>query len=129
MPQYYDGRFPSSFSHQNLVHISLISHACHMPCYLILLQLICLMIFGEEYKIWSSSLCNFLHSPVTWSPFGPNFLHRTLFSNTLSLCSCFNVKDHVSHPYKTTGIFMILYILTFMVLDSRQEDRRLWTKW
>jgi hypothetical protein len=32
-------------------------------------------------------LCNFLHSPVTSSLLGPNIPLRTLFSNTLSLCS------------------------------------------
>jgi hypothetical protein len=32
-----------------------------------------------------------------------------VFSNTLSLCSSFNVRDQVSHPYKTTGTIMVLY--------------------
>jgi hypothetical protein len=32
------------------------------------------------------------------SLFGPNILPSTLFSNTLSLCSSFNVRDQVSHP-------------------------------
>jgi hypothetical protein len=32
------------------------------------------------------------------------------------------------HTYTTTGRIMILYILTFMFLDNRQEDRRLWTE-
>jgi exonuclease III len=30
-------------------------------------------------------------------------LLSTLFSNTLSLCSSLNVRDHVSHQYRTTG--------------------------
>jgi polysaccharide pyruvyl transferase WcaK-like protein len=34
---------------------------------------------------------------------GPNILLSTLFSNTLSLCSSLNVRDQVSHPYRTTG--------------------------
>jgi hypothetical protein len=42
--------------------------------------LICLIIFWEEDKICSSSLCNFLHSPVTSSLFGPNILLRTPLS-------------------------------------------------
>jgi hypothetical protein len=66
-----------------------------------------------------------LHSPVTSSLFGPNILLRTLFLNILSLCSTLNVRNQVSHLYKTTGRIMILYILTFTFLDSRQEDKRL----
>jgi hypothetical protein len=42
------------------------------------------MILGEEYKLWSSSLCSFLRPPVSSSLFGPNILLNTLFSNTLT---------------------------------------------
>jgi hypothetical protein len=44
---------------------------------------------------------------------GRDILFRTMFSSTLSLCSSPNVRDQVSHPYKTTGRIMVLYILTF----------------
>jgi hypothetical protein len=71
-------------------------------------------------------LCNFLHSLVTSSLLGPNIPLSTLFSNALSLCSSLNVRDQVSHPYKTTGRIIALYILTVKFLDSRREDRRLW---
>jgi hypothetical protein len=58
-------------------------------------------------------LCNFLHSPVTSSLFGPNILLSNLFSNTLSLYSSLNVKDQVSPPYRTTGKIILLYNLNY----------------
>ena len=60
---------------------------------IILLDFITRTILVEEYRSLSSSLCNFLHSPVTPSLLGPNILLNTLFSNTLSLCSSLNVSE------------------------------------
>jgi hypothetical protein len=39
---------------------------------------------GEEYKLWSSSLCSFLQPPVTSSLFGPDIPFMT-FHNKLIL--------------------------------------------
>jgi len=68
----------------------------------LILDLITRIVFGEQYRSLSSSLCRFLHSPVTSSLLGPNILLNTLFSVTLSLRSSPNVSDQVSLPYKTT---------------------------
>jgi uncharacterized membrane protein len=94
------------------------------PAHLILLALITLTILGEEYKPCSSSLCGFLQPPVTSSLIGPNILLSTLFSNTLNLCSSLNVRDQVSHPYKTTGKIIILLILNYgevVKIDNLQQ--------
>jgi hypothetical protein len=36
------------------------------------------------------------------------FLLSTLFSNTLSLCSSLDIRDHVSHPYRTAGKIIVI---------------------
>jgi len=83
---------------------------------------------GEEYKSFSSSLCNLLDFPVSWSLLGPDILLNTMFSNTLSFLSSRNVSDQVSHPYKTTGKITVLYIVIFKFLDSNLEDKRFCTE-
>jgi hypothetical protein len=80
---------------------------------------------GEEYTSFSSSLCSFLHSPVTLSLLRPNILLGILFSDTLRLRSYLKVSDQVSHLYKTRGKIIILYILICKFLDSKLEDSRI----
>ena len=72
-------------------------------------------------------MCSYLHSPVTLSLLGQNILLNTLFSNILSLRSS-SVNDQVSHPYKTTGKNIDLYILIFKFLDSKLEHKRFYSK-
>ena len=98
------------FPHQEAIHplFSPIRATC--PAHLILLEYITRTILGEVYKSFSSSLCSLLHSPVTSSLLGPNILLNTMFSNTLIFLSSRNVSDQVSHPYKTTGKIIVLYI-------------------
>jgi hypothetical protein len=68
-------RFPSGLFHfgfsTNNIHAILfapIRATC--PAHFILLDLIIVFTLGEEYRLWSSSLCSFLQPPVTSSLFG-----------------------------------------------------------
>ena len=86
------------FPHQDPIHplSSPIRVTC--PAHLILLNFITRTILGEQFKSFSSSLCNLLHSPVTSSFLDPNILLNTMFSNTLSFLSSRNINDQFSHP-------------------------------
>jgi hypothetical protein len=78
---------------------------------------------GEEYRLWSSSLSNFLHPLFTLFLLGPNIILCILFSNTLNLCSSLDVRDQVSHPNKTTdkSIFLYILIFTFYIADGKTK--------
>jgi hypothetical protein len=66
--------FPSGFPTNNLHAFLFFFIRSIWSAHLILLDLIILITLGEECKSRSSSLCSFLHSPVTSCLFSPNIL-------------------------------------------------------
>ena len=90
------------------------------PAYLNFPDLITLIILRKRYKLRSYSFWSLLNSPFS-SLLGPDLRLWILFSNTLSLHSSFNIRDHVSQPYSTTGSIIVLYVLIFKFLSRRLE--------
>ena len=81
------------------------------PAHLILLDFITRTILGEQYRSFSSSLCNLLDSPITSSLLGPNILLKTIFSNTLTFLSSLNVSDQVDSRALSSVNILLLAIL------------------
>jgi hypothetical protein len=69
------------FHRQNPVNTSPLPHTCYMRRPSHSSRFYHRTILDKEYRPFSSSLCNFLHSPVTSSLLGTNILLNTLFSN------------------------------------------------
>jgi hypothetical protein len=117
------------FPNQNPEYTSPLPIHATCTAHVFLLDLITRTILDEEYRSLSSSLCNFLHSPLTSSLLGQNILLNTLFSNKLNLRSSFNVSDQVSHPYETIGKIIFLHILVFALLDFKLGDIWFCVEW
>jgi len=86
------GLFPSCFPTKTLYVPVLAPMRAACPTNLIIFNFITQIMFSGDYRSLSSSLCSFLHSPVTSSLSGPNIPLSTLFSHILSLCSSLSVS-------------------------------------
>ena len=81
------------FPHQDPIRPPLLTHKRHMPSPSHSSRFYHPHNIGWEYRSFSSTLCNLLHSPVTSSLLGPNILLNTIFSNTLSFVSCLTSSE------------------------------------
>jgi hypothetical protein len=93
-----------TISHHNPVPTLPASHTCNMSHpHIIFLVLVTQIIYGQQYKSWSSVLCSLLHYPITLSLLGPHIL-KTL--------SSLNARDR----YKTCKN-TVLYTLLITFFD------------
>jgi hypothetical protein len=78
------GLLPSGFPTKTLYTPLSSPTRATCPIHLILLYFITRKILGEEYRSFSSSLCNLLHSPVTSWLLGPNIFVFDIIYNIIT---------------------------------------------
>jgi hypothetical protein len=110
--------FSSQYPLRVCIHLT---HSCYMPCPSHYPDFIILITVGEGCKLWSSLLCSCFQPPVSSSLFRPYILLSVLLANTFSLYSSVNIKNQVSHPYKTTGKIIVLNVVIFTFSGSWLE--------
>jgi hypothetical protein len=91
-----------------------------------ILNLVTLIIFGIQYKLWHSSLCSFLDPPIL-IPYHQMQYHlqhhdfKESHSNFL-----IRIRHIISYPSKTK---VKLQFHIFQSLERRQLDKRFWIQW
>jgi phage shock protein PspC (stress-responsive transcriptional regulator) len=90
----------------------------------ILIYVIILIILGQVYKLRCSSLFNFLQPPSISSPFSRKYFPQNhVFNHSPSIVRLL-VSESKFHTHTKLVTIIVLYILIFMFLDSRREDRK-----
>jgi hypothetical protein len=96
---------PRNYGYPSVLHATCTTYPAHL-----ILNLIILIILSETYEAPCYAVFSTL---LSLHP----FLVQIFSSNILIACSSLNVRDQVSHPYRTTDKIAVLYILIF-TLDS-----------
>ena len=115
------------FLHKSPACISLFPHSGHMPSQPGA-SFTTQVMFSKKYKSRSFLLCSFLPSFITSSLLGWNVFLNSLFSNTLSCVLLFMWQTKIHTCIKQQATVIGLYILIFLVLDSKLESRTFCTE-
>jgi hypothetical protein len=81
-------------------------------------------VFGEEYRLLSSSLCSFFPLPCYLFPLRPKYSPQhpiLIHPQSTFLTQC---ERPSFTPIQTTLKIMFLYIIIFIFLESKLEDKR-----
>jgi hypothetical protein len=107
-PTYFGVFLVISFDFPTNILYAILSHSCYMPCPFYPSLLIIRIILGEEYKLWSSSLCSFLQPPLTSSL---SRTVQTVFSINTQQAQVLCETSNLVRLWKSPLLFILLNTL------------------